>query len=140
MRGAARSPFPGVILTVPVDASALAKQFCDFYYAQFDQDRSQLGNLYRDHSMLTFEGAQVQGALAIVEKLALLAFSRVEHKVVSLDAQPASPNGDVLVMVTGALLVDEERNPMQYSQVFHLLPDNGSYYVFNDIFRLNFGG
>ena len=41
-------------------------------------------------------------------------------------------------MVTGELLIDEEQNAQRYSQVFHLIPDNGSYYVFNDIFRLNY--
>jgi len=29
-----------------VDFNALAQQFCNFYYDQFDKDRSQLGNLY----------------------------------------------------------------------------------------------
>lgn len=37
----------------------------------------------------------------------------------------------------GALQVDEEQRPMSYTQTFQLLPDGaGSYYVFNDIFRL----
>lgn len=41
------------------------------------------------------------------------------------------------MQVTGALLVDEEQRPMNYSQTFQLLPDGqGSYFVFNDIFRL----
>lgn len=29
-----------------MDVHALAKQFSDFYYATFDSDRSQLGNVY----------------------------------------------------------------------------------------------
>lgn len=33
--------------------------------------------------------------------------------------------------------VDEEQRPMNYTQTFQLLPDNGgSYFVFNDVFRL----
>jgi hypothetical protein len=28
---------------------------------------------------------------------------------------------------------------MPFSQVFQLMPEGGSYYVFNDIFRLNYG-
>jgi hypothetical protein len=36
--------------------------------------------------------------------------------------------------------VDEEQRPMNYSQTFQLLPDGqGSFYVFNDIFKLVFG-
>ena len=51
--------------------------------------------------------------------------------------QPASPTGDVLVMITGDLLIDDEQNAQRFSQVFHLMPEGNSYYVYNDIFRLN---
>ncbi|VEU23388.1 DEKNAAC104592 [Brettanomyces naardenensis] len=122
-----------------VDFNALAQQFCNFYYDQFDKDRSQLGNLYRDHSMMTFESTQLQGSRNIVEKLVSLPFRKVAHRISTLDAQPASENGDVLVMVTGELLVDEEQNAQRYSQCFHLIPESGSYFVLNDIFRLNYG-
>ncbi|KAF5101177.1 hypothetical protein D0Z03_000651 [Geotrichum reessii] len=122
-----------------VDFQAVAQQFTDFYYQQFDSDRSQLGNLYRDASMLTFENSQVQGAKNIVEKLVSLPFQKVGHRITTLDAQPASPTvGDIIVMVTGELLVDEEQNAQRYSQVFHLVPEQNSFYVFNDIFRLNY--
>lgn len=89
--------------------------------------------------MLTFETNECQGVQAILEKLTSLPFQRVEHKIATINAQPASANGDVLVLVTGQLLLDEERNPQNYSQVFHLMPDGNSYYVLNDIFRLNYG-
>ncbi|CAH2448973.1 GDP-bound Gsp1p interacting protein [Komagataella phaffii CBS 7435] len=121
-----------------IDFNQVAQQFTTFYYEKFDSDRTQLGNLYRDQSMLTFESSQLQGARDIVEKLVSLPFQKVQHRVSTLDAQPASPNGDILVLVTGELLIDEETNPQRYSQCFHLLPDGNSYYVFNDIFRLNY--
>ncbi|ODV87029.1 hypothetical protein CANARDRAFT_16518 [[Candida] arabinofermentans NRRL YB-2248] len=121
-----------------VDFNSLAQEFCTFYYDQFDKDRAQLGNLYRDHSMLTFESSQIQGARNIIEKLTNLGFTKVVHRISTLDAQPASENGDVLVMVTGELIIDDESNSQRYSQVFHLIPDSGSYFVLNDIFRLNY--
>lgn len=55
----------------------VAKQFCDFYYQTFDADRNQLGPLYRDQSMLTYESSSVQGVAAIVEKLAVSPFQDV---------------------------------------------------------------
>ncbi|KAL8795470.1 MAG: hypothetical protein Q9195_002059 [Heterodermia aff. obscurata] len=93
----------------------------------------------RDSSMLTFETAAIQGVSGIIEKLTSLPFAKVIHKVGTLDAQPSSEQGGILVMVTGALLVDEEQRPMNYSQAFQLLPDGQSYYVFNDVFRLIYG-
>ncbi|CAD0049524.1 unnamed protein product [Aureobasidium pullulans] len=98
------------------------EQFVQFYYKTFDENRPALGALYKDHSMLTFENSPVQGAAGITEKLVALPFEKVQHEVASLDAQPSNEAGGILVLVAGRLL---------------LLPDGaGSYYVFNDIFRL----
>ncbi|KAL4928389.1 nuclear transport factor 2 family protein [Aspergillus undulatus] len=113
------------------------EQFVNFYYRTFDSNRGGLAGLYRDQSMLTFENSATQGAAAITEKLTSLPFQKVQHQVATLDAQPSSESGGILVLVTGALLVDEEQKPMSYTQTFQLLPDGtGSYFVFNDIFRL----
>ena len=46
----------------------VANAFVTYYYQMFDADRSQLGGLYGPDSMMTFEGAAVQGAEAIVAK------------------------------------------------------------------------
>lgn len=119
------------------DFNSIAQQFTQFYYNTFDQDRKNLAALYRDNSMLTFETSAIQGVAGITEKLTSLPFEKVAHKVSTLDAQPSNESGGIMVMVTGALLVDEEQRPMNYTQVFQLLPDGGgSYFVFNDLFRL----
>ena len=82
-------------------------------------------SLQRDHSMLTFENAASQGAASIIMKLQVrvqganipirqhstntvpqaLPFSQIKHQVTTLDAQPSSEDGGILVLVTGALLV-----------------------------------
>ncbi|KAK8192591.1 Nuclear transport factor 2 [Zalaria obscura] len=117
-----------------------AEQFTEFYYKTFDSDRTGLMALYKDQSMLTFEAQPIQGATAIIEKLTSLPFSKIQHEVASLDAQPSNTEGGILVLVSGRLLVDEEQRPMSYTQAFQLLPDGqGSYFVFNDVFRLVYG-
>ncbi|TFK27349.1 nuclear transport factor 2 [Coprinopsis marcescibilis] len=122
------------------DINAIAKQFTDYYYQTFDSERSGLGSLYREFSFLTFEGQQIQGAPAIVEKLTGLPFTKVKHQVTTIDAQPSSPTqASLIVSITGLLLVDDSTNPLNFSQVFQLIPDSGTYYVLNDIFRLNYG-
>ena len=71
----------------------------------------------------------------------------MQHKITTLDAQPSSPTvSSILVNVTGMLIVsallsdidarsdpvqvDDSQNPLQFSQVFQLVPDGGSYYVY----------
>jgi len=122
-----------------MDANAIAKQFTDFYYNKFDTDRAQLAPLYRPGSMLTFEQTQILGLQAIIEKLTSLPFEKVQHKVTTIDTQPSIASGALIVSVTGYLLVDDEANPLSFSQVFQLVNDGTTYYVHNDIFRLNVG-
>ncbi|KAL4724026.1 Nuclear transport factor 2 [Fusarium chlamydosporum] len=117
----------------------VAKQFVEYYYNTFDSDRKGLAALYRPNSMLTFESASVLGAEAITEKLTSLPFQKVKHQVATLDAQPSNEQGGVIILITGALLIDEEQNPMNFSQSFQLLRDEtGQYFVFNDLFKLVF--
>lgn len=119
------------------DFASIAQQFTQFYYNTFDEQRQHLAALYREQSMLTFETSAVQGVSGIIEKLTALPFKKVVHQVATLDAQPSNESGGILVMVTGALLVDEEQRPMNYTQVFQLLPDGaGSFFIFNDVFKL----
>ncbi|KAI4233104.1 MAG: hypothetical protein L6R40_007169 [Gallowayella cf. fulva] len=149
------------------DYQNIAQQFTQFYYRAFDENRESLAALYRDQSMLTFESSSVQGTSGIVQKLVVrntfslhtlqntgpniladgsstrhqdLPFQKVQHQISTLDAQPSGAEGGIMVMVTGALKVDDEERPMNYCQVFQLLPDGaGSYFVFNDMFKLIYG-
>ncbi|KAI9831838.1 MAG: Golgi apparatus membrane protein tvp18 [Phylliscum demangeonii] len=118
------------------DFQTIATQFVQFYYNTFDANRQELSGLYRGQSMLTFENVPVQGSAAIVEKLTSFPFQKIAHKVTTLDSQPTGPEGGIVVMVTGELQVDDEQKPMNYTQTFHLVPEAGSYYVLNDMFRL----
>jgi len=120
------------------DFQAVAKQFVDFYYNTFDTNRAGLQALYRDQSMLTFETSQTLGAASIKDKLVELPFQKVVHKISTLDAQP-STNNAIIVLVTGQLIVDDQPQPMNYCQTFFLHPEGGSYFVYNDVFKLVYG-
>ncbi|KAG7286636.1 Nuclear transport factor 2 [Staphylotrichum longicolle] len=121
------------------DFQGIATQFVTHYYTTFDTDRKSLAGLYRENSMLTFEGAQSLGAASIVEKLTGLPFQKVKHEFGPPDAQP-TPNGGIIILVTGQLVVDDESRPLPYSQAFQLCQDaNGQWFVFNDVFKLVLG-
>ncbi|KAF2191104.1 nuclear transport factor 2 [Zopfia rhizophila CBS 207.26] len=117
------------------DFVTIAKQFVEFYYMTFDKNRAELAALYRDHSMLTFEQDATLGTAAIIEKLQNLPFQQVQHRSDTIDAQPSAEDG-ILVLVTGALMVEGQERPMSYTQAFQLKRDGESWFVFNDVFRL----
>ncbi|KXX75815.1 Nuclear transport factor 2 [Madurella mycetomatis] len=118
------------------DFQGIAKQFVTHYYTTFDTDRKSLASLYRENSMLTFQSTQSLGAPNITEKLTSLPFQKVRHVHGEPDAQP-TPAGGIIILVNGQLAVDEEQNPLPYSQTFHLCQDGaGQWFVQNDIFSL----
>ncbi|RXH71601.1 hypothetical protein DVH24_025102 [Malus domestica] len=122
-----------------MDPDALSKAFVEHYYTLFDANRAALANLYQESSMLTFEGQKIQGSQSIVAKLTSLPFQQCQHSITTVDCQPSGPAGGMLVFVSGNLQLSGEQHALKFSQMFHLMPtQQGSFYVLNDIFRLNY--
>ncbi|XVF85294.1 hypothetical protein PTKIN_Ptkin17bG0106100 [Pterospermum kingtungense] len=121
-----------------MDPDSVAKAFVEHYYRTFDADRTGLSNLYQEGSMLTFEGQKILGHQNILAKLAGLPFQQCLHNISTVDCQP-SGGGGMLVFVSGNLQLAGEQHALKFSQLFHLMPTpQGSFYVLNDIFRLNY--
>ncbi|CAN4082282.1 unnamed protein product [Withania somnifera] len=122
-----------------MDPDSVARAFLEHYYTTFDNNRSGLANLYQEGSMLSFEGVNIQGAQNIVGKLTSLPFQQCKHNINTVDCQPSGPAGGMLVFVSGNLQLPGEQHALKFSQMFHLMPTTqGSFYVLNDIFRLNY--
>ncbi|XP_042018292.1 nuclear transport factor 2B-like [Salvia splendens] len=122
-----------------MDPDSVSKAFVEHYYSTFDSNRSGLANLYQDGSMLTFEGQKIMGSANIVAKLTGLPFQQCQHQISTVDCQPSGPAGGMVVFVSGNLQLAGEQHVLKFSQMFHLMPTpQGSFYVLNDIFRLNY--
>ncbi|KAH6617893.1 hypothetical protein B0J18DRAFT_435885 [Chaetomium sp. MPI-SDFR-AT-0129] len=117
-----------------VDFESIANQFVEHYYLTFDSDRSRLGPLYRENSMLTFQRGQAAGVAKITEKLVDLPFKKVAHQTEAIDAQPC-PTGGIFILVTGKLQADED-GQFRFSQAFQLFHDGNQWFVLNDVFQL----
>uniref|UniRef100_A0ACD5W546 Uncharacterized protein n=1 Tax=Avena sativa TaxID=4498 RepID=A0ACD5W546_AVESA len=119
----------------------VARAFVDYYYQTFDTNRAALAALYGSTSMLSFEGHLVAGAPEIGLKLAQLPFEQCRHSICTVDCQPTpSFPGAILVFVSGNLQLAGEEHQLRFSQMFQLVPnEQGSFFVQNDIFRLNYG-
>ncbi|XP_028392150.1 nuclear transport factor 2-like [Dendronephthya gigantea] len=115
----------------------IGKCFVEQYYDLFDTNREALKSFYRNDSMLTFEGVQMQGVEAIANKIKTLPFQSVKHVVTTADFQPTCDYG-IIIHVLGQLKTDNDP-PHTFSQTFCLRRDpanNTNYYCLNDMFRL----
>ena len=113
----------------------IAHNFVREYYKRVQTGRDSVGGLYGPNSLLTWEGAKIQGAAKIQDKVK--SQPKLQYKIDKVDAQPMPSNG-VLVLVVGKLKIDND-NALNFSQSFTLLPNptkSGSYYCHNDIMRM----
>ncbi|MCO5597496.1 hypothetical protein L7F22_051574 [Adiantum nelumboides] len=102
-------------------------------------NRSSLVSFYEDGSMLTFKGQKVAGVQNIMGNLTGLAFQECKHNVSTINCQLSGPCGGMLVFVSDNMQLPGKEHALKFSQLFHLLPNEaGSFYVHNDIFRLNY--
>lgn len=70
---------------------------------------------------------------AINDQIMSFDYENSKIQILTADSQASYKNG-VVTLVTGLLTVkDGER--MRFSQSFFLVPQNGSYFVLNDVFR-----
>ncbi|XP_075693029.1 nuclear transport factor 2 [Rhinoderma darwinii] len=114
--------------------------FVQHYYRLFDSDRTLLKAIYTDASCLTWEGQQYQGKDAIIEKLSMLPFQKIQHSITSQDHQP-TPDNCIVSMVVGQLKADDDP-VIGFHQMFLLRNVQDVWVCTNDMFRLslhNFG-
>ena len=85
-----------------MSAKDVAQQFANHYYTTFDSNRAALAPLYQNSSTMTWEGTDLAGQAAIMEKFASL--PGMKHQVSTVDTQPISAQA-LIVYVTGKLSV-----------------------------------
>ncbi|CAE6348071.1 unnamed protein product [Rhizoctonia solani] len=100
-----------------MEPATITAQLATFYYESLSGDRSQLVNIYKADSTLSWEGNQFQGVTAILEKI-----KASKHFQISGDK--------MIVLVTGQLITEPGANPVHFSQAFTLAADGvGGFYV-----------
>jgi hypothetical protein len=87
--------------------------------------------------MMTFEGMQLQGPQAIIEKMKSLGNGGAfPFNVVSRDIQPSVTPTSLVILVTGTIAFDHDK-PLSFSELIQLdahAPQQ--YHVHNCIFRI----
>lgn len=95
----------------------VGKAFVDHYYHLFDNDRPSLSSLYQPTSILSFEGQRLEGIEDICTKLNQLPFGQCHHAISTIDTQPSSFPGGIMVFVSGSLQLPGQDYPLRFSQV-----------------------
>lgn len=80
--------------------------------------------------MMTFEGNQVQGSEAIIQKLKSV--GRLSHTVKTLDVQPSYSENCIVIIVSGSITIDGG-NALHFTETFQLVASApGQYYVHSE--------
>merc|ERR1719251_862525 len=110
-----------------MSAQDIATHFVKHYFGLFDGgNRAQLGSLYRDQSMLSFEGEAFKGVQQIINKLTNLKFQKSQHSVNNMLVQDTG-DGGMMILVIGSIKVDDSPNSIKFSQNFLIMKDGNSF-------------
>ncbi|XP_039155056.1 nuclear transport factor 2B-like isoform X3 [Eucalyptus grandis] len=114
-----------------------AKRFMEKYYRTFDANRADLVNLFREESVLAFEGQQIKGKEAILAKLTSI--PECHNEIADFNCLRHRTPGSMLVWVCGQTWVGgtkDKADAVLTNQMFHLMPTSlGGFYVGTQIWR-----
>ncbi|KAH9254102.1 hypothetical protein BASA81_007977 [Batrachochytrium salamandrivorans] len=121
----------------------VAQDFIKFYYPTYDANRQALAPLYRPSSSYSFEQVNIQNSVETIMRK-LCDMPQVTHDLTSLtvDVMQVMPGNSsmLLLFVTGRMLIQEESNPLNFTEVFLLAQENGQgYFIANQIFKFKYG-
>ncbi|XP_010476397.1 PREDICTED: putative G3BP-like protein [Camelina sativa] len=121
-----------------MDPHTVGNAFVQKYYNHLYESPAEVYQYYREDSVLGRPGSDgemdsVKSLKAINDKIMSFDYVNSKIQILTADSQASYKNG-VVTLVTGLLTVkDGER--MRFTQSFFLVPQNGSYFVLNDVFR-----
>jgi hypothetical protein len=117
------------------------KDLCDkftlAFYKAYKEDRSKLGHFYAQDAVFTFgENKTFKGIQAIGRALLQeIKAKTITHKISSINFH--SLGSSLVLLVTGTLLIDEEKNSLPFSETFILTMKNKQIVIQSDIFSFN---
>ncbi|OMO60437.1 Nuclear transport factor 2 [Corchorus capsularis] len=121
------------------EPEVVGKAFAKQFYTLLHEDPTQAFKFYKESSFLSRpdpDGVMnsVTGVKEINELILSLDFKSYRADIISVDAQLSFAKG-VIVIVTGYLIGDQDNVRRKFTQSFFLAPQEGGYYVLNDVFR-----
>ncbi|XP_013638584.1 PREDICTED: ras GTPase-activating protein-binding protein 2 isoform X2 [Brassica oleracea var. oleracea] len=113
------------------DPHIVGNAFVKKYYNHLYESPSQVHRFYLEDSVLGRPGSD--GEMAINEQIMSFDYENSKIQILTADSQASYMSG-VVTLVTGLLTVNDGER-MRFSQSFFLVPQKGSYFVLNDVFR-----
>ncbi|XP_010523494.1 PREDICTED: ras GTPase-activating protein-binding protein 2-like [Tarenaya hassleriana] len=121
-----------------VDPHIVGNAFVQKYYNHLYESPAQVHRFYLEDSVLGRPGpdgemVSVKSLKAINDQLMSFDYQNSKIQILTADSQASYKDG-VVTLVTG-LITGRDGEGMRFSQSFFLVPQKGSYFVLNDVFR-----
>ncbi|XP_010527973.1 PREDICTED: ras GTPase-activating protein-binding protein 2 [Tarenaya hassleriana] len=121
-----------------VDPHIVGNAFVQKYYNHLYESPAEVHRFYLEDSVLGRPGpdgemVSVKSLKAINEQLMSFDYQNSKIQILTADSQESYKDG-VVTLVTG-LITGKDGEGMRFSQSFFLVPQKGSYFVLNDVFR-----
>uniref|UniRef100_M4E8L6 NTF2 domain-containing protein n=1 Tax=Brassica campestris TaxID=3711 RepID=M4E8L6_BRACM len=121
-----------------VDAQIVGNAFVQKYYTHLYEKPAEVYRFYLEESVLGRPGldgemVSVKSLKAINDQIMSVDYQNSKIQILTADSQ-ASLKSAVVTLVAG-LVIGKDGERKSFTQSFFLVPQNGSYFVLNDVFR-----
>ncbi|CAN7079517.1 unnamed protein product [Brassica oleracea var. botrytis] len=121
-----------------VDAQIVGNAFVQKYYTHLYEKPAEVYKFYLEESVLGRPGVggemvSVKSLKAINDQIMSVDYQNSKIQILTADSQ-ASLKSAVVTLVAG-LVIGKDGERKSFTQSFFLVPQNGSYFVLNDVFR-----
>ncbi|CAH8387596.1 unnamed protein product [Eruca vesicaria subsp. sativa] len=121
-----------------VDAQIVGNAFVQKYYTHLYEKPAEVYRFYLEESVLGRPGldgkmVSVKSLKAINDQIMSVDYQNSKIQILTADSQASLKNA-VVTLVAG-LVIGKDGERKSFTQSFFLVPQNGSYFVLNDVFR-----
>ncbi|XP_013595386.1 PREDICTED: putative G3BP-like protein [Brassica oleracea var. oleracea] len=121
-----------------VDAQIVGNAFVQKYYTHLYEKPAEVYKFYLEESVLGRPGVggemvSVKSLKAINDQIMSVDYQNSKIQILTADSQPSLKSA-VVTLVAG-LVIGKDGERKSFTQSFFLVPQNGSYFVLNDVFR-----
>ena len=112
----------------------IVTDFLNAFYKMMMEDRMSILPIYRNSSLLTYNGGNHAGVESIKKHLEGLSFKKISYNFDDYDAQPLH-GGGILIVVAGELCMDDS-DRFKFNQTFVLMPEGETWFIQNDVLKI----
>ncbi len=123
-------------VNVKIKYKQIADEFCRQYYSVYDENFSNLVDLYYTDSQFTYLDQEFIGFNNLLQKIKSFGINKFVHNNLNITAQPIG-NNYIIISIVGQIIINNSVFPNKFMETIYVqITDENKFKVCSTIFKL----